>query len=234
MNPQDSLFVLVHDAWHRSWAWQSVAMRLQERGWSALAIEASTNGDMNLTEYADAIVQKLQPYAEHKIILVGHGTGGPVIQLVADKINNVAGLIFVQAYVLKSGESIASVMSPQTWQLLESLIEDDKLDLTKVPDLWRFGFINDNPKQADEYLQKLVAESSRLFTEPIHFDERGLPSAYISFNEDMSQPNGLFHPQMANKLGKFRHVNINASHEGILTKPREVAEVMIYLAAQAF
>lgn len=247
MNPQDITFLLVHDAWLGAWAWEEVVRALRERGWTALAPDLPGHGEAQLTEeelkditlshYVEAVIQAAPN--DGRVVLVGHGTGGPVVQLAAEQLGDrVAAIIFVQGYILKDGETIAGQMPPEFAAFFESMAgsrPDRRIDLTQIADFWRYNLLNDMPVRADELLARLVPEPAGPLFEPVQlktFFQKLPPCAYISFNEDMSLPSGDFHPRMPNKLGKYRHVNVNAGHEGILTKPREVAEIIMYLVTQ--
>ena len=249
MNPQDTLFVLVHDAWHAGWAWQAVIEWLEERDWSAVALDlpghtpaASQVESLTLEDYSQAVVgfvrEQQATHAGRSIVLVGHGTGGVVVQTAAQELGDaLKGLIFAGAYVLNDGETIAAQMPPEMADFFQSLADsrpDHRIDLTTVGDFWRFNVINDDPRRADELLARLVPEPIGPFFEKTAlptFARRHPPAAYISFNDDLSLPPGEFYPRMANKLGPHRHMTVNAGHEGILTKPREVAEALIFLAS---
>jgi len=244
---ENLLFVLVHDGWHGAWAWDDLIERLAQRGSAAVALDLPGHGklyradegagDYSLAKYASAVEQFVRHYQRpgQKIVLVGHGIAGPVLQLAAQNLTTeLTGLIFLGGYVLRNGESIISQMPPEMAAVFEQLAEsrsDKRIALDELVDYWRFNVINDDVRRADEILTQLKPEPAAPLFEPIvlKHDQSALPSAYVSFNEDMSLPPGEFHPRMASKLGKHRHITVNAGHEGPLTKPREVAEALIFL-----
>jgi pimeloyl-ACP methyl ester carboxylesterase len=252
LNPEETLFMLVHDAWLGAWSWEKVAEWLSGRGWNVAPLDLPAHGvyqipeerlkTLTLRHYAATVVGVARANPDlSKLVLVGHGSAGPVIQLAAEQLGErVAGLVFVGAYVLQEGESILSQMPPdlaESFKNLAATRPDNRIDLNDVPDFWRYNLINDDPLHAEELLTRLVPEPFVPLNEPVQFktaSRQNLPSAYISFNEDMSLPPGDFYPRMANKLGKYQHLNINSGHEGILTKPREVAEALVLLASQVF
>ncbi len=251
MNPEETLFILVHDAWQGAWAWEAVTEWLAERGWNSAPLDLPGHGanpvaaevypKLTLKQYADVLVGFAASVPFTRLVLVGHGTAGPVIQLASERLGaRVAGLVFVGAYILRDGESIASQMPPELAEVFQSLASsrpDGRIDLALIPDFWRYNLINDDPLHAESLLARLVPEPSGPLFEPVAFKTffvQHPPCAYISFNEDMSLPSGDFHPRMPNKLGKYQHLNVNAGHEGILTKPREVAEGLLLLATQIF
>lgn len=249
MELENILFVLVHDAWHGAWAWEGVIDWLNQRGGQAVALDLpghgaqyqpeETPGDYSLVKYAEAVEQfiRKQPVPAKNIVLVGHGTAGPVLQLVGERMAGELGeLIFVAGYILGKGETIAEQMPPEMSEVMQQLAEsrpDRRIAMELLSDYWRFNVMSDDARQAETALARLIPEPSAPFFEPITLrltSVSAVPSAYISFNEDMSLPPGAFHPRMAGKLGPHRHVMLNAGHEGIITKPREVAEALIFLS----
>lgn len=252
MKPDETLWVLVHDAWMGAWSWEAVGAKLAERGWPVIMPDLPGHGlaalvpedtqKLTLESYVGAVVEATTAQiGARKAVLVGHGTAGPVIQLAAERLEGqVAALAFVEAYILREGESIAGLMPPEIAAYFKELAASHpagKLDLTELPDFWRYNMLNDDPRQADRLLARLVPEPVEPLFEPAHFKtffQQRVPCAYLSFNEDMSLPNGDFYPKMPKKLFHYRHININAGHEGIITKPLEVAESLLFLASQDF
>lgn len=247
LNAQETLFLLVHDAWHGAWAWRDVTAYLNARGWSSAALDlpgrtpTDPPGAASLTFYADAVCQVARQWTRGKVVLVGHGTAGPVLQLAAEQLGDaVAGVVFVSAYILRDGESIAGQMSPEIAGFFQALAEahpQKRLDLSQLTDFWRTNMINDAPSKADEILAKLIPEPIEPFFEKISlstFFEKRPPCAYLVFNEDLSLPPGELYPRQPAKLGTYRQMFVSASHEGLLTHPREVAEAFIFLASQVF
>ncbi|MEI6045262.1 MAG: alpha/beta hydrolase [Chloroflexota bacterium] len=247
MELEETLFILVHDGWHGAWAWEGVINWIQERGGTALALNLpghgslyrpeETAGDYTLAGYAAAVAAfgRAAKKPDQNMVLVGHGMAGPIMQLAAEELaGELVKLIFVGAYVLDNGETIAEQMPTEMAQFFQQLAEsrpDKRIALDLLEEYWRFNVINDDLKRASEVLARLIPEPSGPLFEPITLqtDQPPISCSYLSFNEDLSLPSGSFHPRMAGKLGHHRHMTINAGHEGILTKPREVAEALIFL-----
>ena len=252
MTTEETLFILVHDAWLGAWSWEKVAEWLAGRGWNVAPLDLPGHGvyqipeerlkNLTLRHYAATVVGFARANPDiPKLVLVGHGTGGPVIQLAAEQLGErVAGLIFASAYILQNGESILGLMPPEVAEIFKNLAatrSDNRINLKLEPDFWRYNLLNDDLLHAGELLDRLTPEPAAPLGEVAQFKtffQQHPPCAYISFNEDMSLPPGDFYPRMAAKLGQYHHLNINAGHEGILTKPREVAEAMVLLATQVF
>lgn len=247
LQPHETLFLLVHDAWHGAWAWRDVTAYLNARGWSSAALDlpgrtpTDPPGAASLTYYAEAVEQVARQWTRGKVVLVGHGLAGPVLQLAAERLGDlVGGLIFVSAYVLNDSETVADQLPPEMSQFFAALAEahpQKRLDLAQFADFWRTNLINDAPERAEEILAKLVPEPIEPFFEKISlpdFFQNRPPCAYLVFNEDISLPPGELYPRQAAKLGSYRQLYVSASHEGLLTHPREVAEAFVFLAAQVF
>lgn len=111
-NHQDT-FVLVHGAWHGGWCWEEIEPRLQALGYQTLAPDLPGHGEntaplaeQTLDSYAEAVVRILDEMPE-PVILVGHSMGGPVVTMAAERRpEKVKKLIYMAAFMLKSGQSV--------------------------------------------------------------------------------------------------------------------------------
>ncbi len=245
MELENITFVLVHDAWHGAWAWDSVIEFIEQRGSRAVALDLPGHGKLyqpensaaeySLTKYAAAVENFVRAQKSREVVLVGHGTAGPVLQLVAEAMpDEIAALVFVGAYILDNGETIAGRMPPEMAEVFQQLADsraDKRVPMHLLADYWRFNVMSDDIRRAEQVLARLNPEPVAPLFEPIVLKQTHLtvPRGYVSFNEDMSLPPGEFHPRMAGKLGPHRHMTVNAGHEGPLTKPREVAEALLFL-----
>ncbi len=256
MESDDTLLILVHDAWHGAWEWDGVVNRLTERGWAAVAFDLPAHGALyqvgsaspppTLDVYAESVAAFVRNQPAPNVILVAHGTAGPICQRAYELLQTqpphakLAGIIFVSAFVLQDGEAMAAAFPPEmveVFQQLASSRSDHSLAMSDLADYWRFNIMSDDVRRADEVLTRLTPEPLAPLFEKINlktFFELKPPCAYLSFNEDNLLPPGSFYPRMASKLGHYRHASVNTGHEGPLTKPREVAESLIFLARSAF
>jgi pimeloyl-ACP methyl ester carboxylesterase len=100
--------VFVHGAFADSRGWSSTLADLDGRGYPVLAVPNQLRG---LTADADQ-VRSVLATIDGPVVLVGHSYGGAVIGEAARGADNVRALVFVAAYVLDEGESIATVLDP--------------------------------------------------------------------------------------------------------------------------
>ena len=95
--------VLVHGAFADSSGWSLVGTALQAEGYPVIAFSNPLRG---LTDDAEYLRQFLNTI-EGPIVLVGHSYGGAVITSAATENDNVKSLVYIAAYALAEGESVA-------------------------------------------------------------------------------------------------------------------------------
>ena len=109
-------FVFVHGAFHGAWCWYKVTAALEAAGHTATAVDLPSAGidgvspaTVTLQAQAERVMGLLDA-TDGPVILVGHSAGGPVISTVAEaRPAKIAKLVYVSAYLLRSGSSIAAV-----------------------------------------------------------------------------------------------------------------------------
>ena len=100
--------VFVHGAFADSSGWSATLADLVDRGYPVIAVPNQLRG---LQADADQ-VRSVLATIEGLVVLVGHSYGGAVVGEAARGADNVAALVFVAAYLLDEGESIATVLDP--------------------------------------------------------------------------------------------------------------------------
>ena len=109
-------FILIHGAWHGGWCWERLAPLLEAGGHHVLAPDLPGMGADRrklgadpLAEWAD-FTAELVSKAEAPVVLVGHSRGGLVISEAAERVpERIARLVYLTAFLLKPGESLADV-----------------------------------------------------------------------------------------------------------------------------
>src|SRR5664279_2558657 len=115
--------LLVHGAWADGSCWSKVLLLLKAKGYNATAAQ------IPLTSLADdiAVTQRLLSAQKEPTILVGHSYGGAVITGAANGALQVKALVYVTAFGLDAGESLASLSEQGPLPPGSSAIEaDDK------------------------------------------------------------------------------------------------------------
>lgn len=96
--------VLVHGAFADSSGWAKVATALMAEGYPVIAFSNPLRGVQYDSDYLRAFLGTITG----KIVLVGHSYGGAVITNAATGNANVKSLVYIAAYALAEGESVAA------------------------------------------------------------------------------------------------------------------------------
>ena len=100
--------VFVHGAFADSSSWNTTIATLQALGFPVVAAANPLRGLTSDSDYVRSVLQTIQG----PIVLVGHSYGGAVISNAARGVPNVKALVFVGAFVLDEGESLATTPDP--------------------------------------------------------------------------------------------------------------------------
>jgi pimeloyl-ACP methyl ester carboxylesterase len=113
--------LLVHGAWHRSWCWEKlvpelIAARLNV--WTVDLPSASADGDGRAGMYEDArAIRERVERIKGPVALVSHSYGGLPATEAAGSVANVSQLIYVSAFQLEEGASLATTARAHGGQL---------------------------------------------------------------------------------------------------------------------
>ena len=105
---EQSTVVLVHGAWHGAWCWDEVASRLSGDGalaWWRSTCRAWPRAATSTTTPAPCARCSTTPRATS--VVVGHSYGGIVITEAAAGADGVRHLVYLTAFMLDEGESLA-------------------------------------------------------------------------------------------------------------------------------
>jgi pimeloyl-ACP methyl ester carboxylesterase len=110
-------FILIPGGWQGGWVYQTVADRLAAQGHRALPVTLSGLGDTpapmaNLETHIGEVVD-LMAAQDDDLVLVGQSYGGMVVSGAADATpSRVRALVYVDAYVPDTGDSVWSLTTP--------------------------------------------------------------------------------------------------------------------------
>jgi pimeloyl-ACP methyl ester carboxylesterase len=126
-------FVLVHGAWHGGWCWRKVIPFLEAAGHAVYAPTltglaeraAGLTPDVGLETHIQDIVGLLVDKDLHEAVLVGHSYGGMVITGAVDQApERVAQLVYLDTFVPRDGDSMASISPIVIWLLRRQTLGD--------------------------------------------------------------------------------------------------------------
>jgi pimeloyl-ACP methyl ester carboxylesterase len=134
-------FVLVHGAWHGGWCWQRVGDLLTRAGHRVFAPTLTGLGErshlagpgIDLSTHVTDVVNVLKWEGLHDVVLAGHSYGGFVIAGVAERMQGaIASMVFIDAFVPESGDTVAASASPATRDLIDRTVRQGETMLPPV------------------------------------------------------------------------------------------------------
>ncbi|WSQ45318.1 alpha/beta hydrolase [Streptomyces sp. NBC_01220] len=109
-------FVLVHGAWHGSWAWERVTPILLAAGVRVVAPDLTLDRDVGLRHHVDEVVTAIDATAGDDLVLVGHSYAGLVVRQAADRRpERVAHLVLVEGWGVRTGPAWHSWPRTGSW-----------------------------------------------------------------------------------------------------------------------
>lgn len=224
--------VLVHGAWADSSGWSGEISQLQAAG---CVVRSADNPVENLTTDAEKVAAFVRTIPG-PVLLVGHSYGGAVITNAAAEVNNVVGLVFVDAYAPAVGEAIDTLNGsdsvvythPQS-ELLQQVPGGSSggtnLLLTEKAYLDYFG--NDVPRTQARQMWAAQTEASTLALQtPTKYAAwQTLPSWYfISTGDQIVTPKSEI--PMAQRAHSDVTIFQGGSHLTLVTHPAAVTAVI--------
>jgi pimeloyl-ACP methyl ester carboxylesterase len=237
-------FVLIHGSWHGGWAWQPVIREFAMRGWRAYAPTLPGHGPdaersgITHRHCVDWIIAFIQERDLRDVILAGHSFGGSVVQKVAEALpERTQRLIFLDALVLEDGQCVFDNLPHDMVAAFNQLAAASADNTMMLPwEIWRDHFIQDAPEPvARAYWELLSPEPNQVNLEQLdlkRFYALETKRSYIVCRQDLSLPPGTFHPRMSARLGTFDLIEMDGSHETMLTRPAALADRLIAACAK--
>lgn len=233
-------YVLVHGAWHTGETFEATASCLRERGHIVHCPTLAGNRPhedyqaMTLEECVASLAHYIDQHDLRQVRLLGHSYGGMLISGVAERVlHRLQRLIYLNAFVPLPGESLADMTPPHYRALFESLAQANQGAVMLPYQIWRENFINDADETlAQETFQRLHPQPYRCLTDRLLLRkptaELPIGKSYINCRQDTALPHSLpWHPRLSERLGLFRYVEAEGSHEVMFTDPAGLAEAIL-------
>lgn len=230
----DIKILLVHGSCHGAWCWDLLIPELIARDVTARALDLPGHGqdrtppgEVTLDLYAEAVVSTMRDMGG-KVVLLGHSAGGYAISAAATRAPQmVEKLIFLCAYLPKSGMSLSDMRKVWPQQpLMPHLIraadgQSFTFDVAEVPNL----FYHDCPPQAVDRARRQLCPQPMLpqttaLTLSRYFQDA--EKHYIICAEDRAIPPD-YQRVMAQGLPASAVSELPASHSPFLSMPDRLA-----------
>lgn len=229
-------FVLVHGGYHGAWCWQRLIPQLERRGHQAIAMDLPGHGarrDENATAagYRDAVTEVLRPGD----VLVGHSMGVWVAAMAADAFPDLRHIVFLSGPLPAEGQPL---LSPALLAHLPNMAHVANHEGTSPRD---FSIELDRDTAAATYYHDCTDEiidwayerltpqqMGLLLLEPVsipNFWASQPPRSFIRCLQDRGMTNEAYEDAIQ-RLGVVP-LTINTSHSPFLSRPKELAEVLL-------
>jgi pimeloyl-ACP methyl ester carboxylesterase len=178
-------------------------------------------------------VSYIQEQGLEDVILVGHSFGGSVIQKVVEQIPSlIERTVFLDALIVKDGHCVFDELPAEYVTLFNDLARASSDNTMLIPwEVWRDNFIQDAPEsRARSLWEQLSPEPNQVNLDRLdlkRFYSLAIPRSFIYCRQDKALPSGYFHPRMSSRLGEFKLLEMDGSHEVMFTRPEELADKII-------
>ena len=219
--------LLVHGAWHGSWAWDPVAATLEDRGWTVERIDlptvhAADPRGLHLSDDAEAVAAAVSAI-DGPVVVVAHSYGGvPVTQ--GALAENVQHIVYIAAFVLDEGESLLGAVGgvAPSWWVIDGPLST--AGTAEEPPISLF-FADVEPALAAASASRLKAQSVLAFQEPLtEVAWRTKATTYIVTEQDAIFPL-VAQEALAARAGSAVK-RLDTSHSPFLSQPDAVADII--------
>lgn len=244
-------FVLVHGGFHAAWCWDRTIAALTELGHDGVAVDLPGHGalvdqESTLANRRDAILAELRPGD----VLVGHSGGGFDATLAADAApDRVRHIVYLAAALPREGRTYPEAMAMRddgpadlqdgfdadVGEMLGylSFDEDGAMSFADFDGAWKYFYHDCDEQTARWAFDRLGPERFGDTTvTPVsvpRFWKADLPRSFIVCEQDRSMPRWLA-DTVARRLG-VQQLSIDSSHSPFLSRPRELAELLVHATA---
>lgn len=221
--------VLVHGMWHGGWAWGRVAELLEADGYRCVRVtlpgKDRAPGDPTFRGHCDHLDSVLAGIPDD-VVLVGHSYSGAVLTEVGDA-PNVRAMIFVSAFCLEPGESVASVNDAEPGsqagaddirQIGEYLVIDPEI-------AWQAFYHDCAPADAMSAIERLTPDLASIRVAMVsHAAWKAVPSHFVICALDRAVT-----PEIQRKMASRvkSSSELAASHSPMLSMPEAITRTIV-------
>ncbi len=231
--PEDTVFVLVHGAWHGGWCWKKVKVLLENAGYPVYTPTLTGLGErshllheeVGLDIHIQDIVSVLEYEDLKNVVLVGHSYGGMVITGVAGKVaERLSHLIYFDAFLPENGKALKDYLPGNN---SENNQPQEKRDW-KVPPRSTAAEFGVREKEDIEWAEKrLGPQSAKTFMQPVTIENPipdSIKKVYIQLTDD--SPWFVEAAERAQKNGVQYYKFLGGGHDAMISQPEEITTIL--------
>ena len=228
-------FALVHGAWHGAWCWELLSPFLRRPGHDVVAMDLPCDdGSASFDTYADVVCDALKG-RDDDVVLVGHSLAGMTIPLVAVR-RPVRHLVYLCATIPDIGRSMFDqlrdepILNPA---YVKGLSEPDMQNRTVWVDLklaCELIFADCDESTSEAAVNRLRPQSRSPFSAPFSLAQfPAVACTSVICGEDQ-----YVSPEWSRRVARDRLgmdlVELPGGHSPFLSRPSELADVLLHLA----
>ncbi|WP_029432531.1 alpha/beta fold hydrolase [Blastococcus sp. URHD0036] len=230
--------VFVHGACVRdgAWWWHRTAALLERRGVASVAPALPSCGEAGSSPGAAgpglrddvAAVRQVLLDGDEPTVVVAHSYGGIVTAEAAVGVGSVRHLVLVSSYLPEAGESLSSFSGSGPAPFLD--VDPASGTLGVRPERLVDTFLQDCPEVATDATARLARQSLSVVGQPVQAAAwQDLPTTYVVCAQDRGTPASA-QREFARRAGAV--VELEAGHHPFLSRPAEVADLLLGLPAR--
>ncbi|GAA4103281.1 alpha/beta hydrolase [Nonomuraea soli] len=220
-------FILIHGAWHGSWAWDRLAPFLRAAGSRVIAPDLTSPDDRGLHDDVQTVVSALDAVTDDdRVILVGHSYAGLVVRQAADlRPDAVDHIVLVDGWAGGDGQSMLSLAPGSFAAAVRAAAEtlgDGRFIPAPPPELFGVG-----ADDAAWLAVRLLPQPLRTFTDATRLSGAvdKIPGTAIH-----CRPETYPFDRFGREVG-YRTIPLDGPHDVMLSHPERLAEVLLHVAA---
>ncbi|RAH98212.1 alpha/beta hydrolase [Acuticoccus sediminis] len=234
-------WLLIHGAWHGSWCWDQVRLRLEHVGDRVITPTLRGLGEradqmsrtITLQAWVDEVAHLMTSHAMTDTIVVGHSFAGSVVSGLAEAVpERIQRLIYLDAMLLEGGETVFSSIDADivATRRERSMASSGGLSMP-APEPEGLG-IRD-PREAEYVKRRLTPHPFSTYESPLALEKPpgdGFPCTYVACTDPAYQP--LWGSRERAKAYGWDYREIATGHDLMITDPAGTVDLLVMIAQQ--
>jgi pimeloyl-ACP methyl ester carboxylesterase len=230
-----STFVLVHGGWHGGWCWRRLVPLLAAAGHEVHNPTLTGTGDRahlgdpdtGLADHVADVLAVLELDDLRDVVLVGHSSGGAVVQGVAQRCpERLRELVHLDSFVTGPGQSVIDTLPPPRAEHFLRLV-DERGRIVLDPDAAMDGWAITDPADRAWVGPRLRGHPVRALSDPLPADPLPvLAHRYIHCTDKPRSDSFAGFAATARHDSTWCFDELSTGHDAMITAPRELATLL--------